>query len=133
MNGGTADDPIFEPVFQSTRDEEGIHSHQDGVIHIHPFFDRTAGRNAQVQAFMREMGAEISEEAIVMPGGIELGIEEERTIVDDEGNPILDEDGNVQTETVPVEVRRRSSDHPSRPLASLFPAEQRPGDLHRKP
>ena len=103
VNGGTADDPIFEPVFQSSRDEEGIHSHQDGVIHIHPFFDRTAGRNAQVKAFMREMGAEISEEAIVMPSGIELGIEEEQTIVDDEGNPILDEDGNVQTETVPVE------------------------------
>ena len=103
VNGGTADDPIFEPVFDSSRDEEGIHSHQDGVIHIHPFFDRTAGRNAQVKAFFREMGAEISEEAIVMPGGIELGIEEERTIVDDEGNPILDEDGNVQTEIAPVE------------------------------
>ena len=103
VNGGTADDPIFEPVFDSSRDEEGIHSHQDGVIHIHPFFDRTAGRNAQVKAFFREMGAEISEEAIVMPGGIELGIEEERTIVDDEGNPILDENGNVQTEIAPVE------------------------------
>lgn len=103
VNGGTADDPIFEPPFRSSRDEEGIHSHQDGVIHIHPFFDRTAGRNAQVKAFMREMGAEISEDAIVMPDDRELGIEEERTIVDEEGNPVLDEDGNEQTEIVPVE------------------------------
>ena len=103
VNGGTADDPIFEPVFDSSRDEEGIHSHQDGVIHIHPFFDRTAGRNAQVRAFMREMGGTISEEGIEMPDGRILGIEEERTIVDEEGNPVLDEDGNEQTETVPVE------------------------------
>ncbi len=103
VNGGTADDPIFEQSFQSSRDEEGIHSHQDGVIHIHPFFDRTSGRNAQVKAFLNEMGAEISEDAIVMPGGRELGIEEERTIVDEEGNPVLDDDGNEQTETVPVE------------------------------
>ena len=103
VNGGTADDPIFEPAFQSSRDEEGIHSHQDGVIHIHPFFDRTAGRNAQVRAFMREMGGTISEEGIEMPDGRIFGVEEERTIVDEEGNPVLDEDGNEQTETVPVE------------------------------
>lgn len=104
VNGGTAEDPVFEePPFQSSRDEEGIHSHQDGVIHIHPFFDRTAGKNAQVKAFLREMGATISEEAIEMPGGRILGIEEERTIVDEDGNPVLDEDGNQQTETVPVE------------------------------
>ena len=103
VNGGTADDPIFEPPFQSSRDEEGIHSHQDGVIHIHPFFDRTAGRNAQVRAFMREMGGAITEDAIEMPDGRIFGIEEERTIVDEEGNPVLDEDGNEQTETGPVE------------------------------
>ena len=103
VNGGVADDPVFEPVFESTRDEEGIHSHQDGVIHIHPFFDRTSGDNAQVRAFMREMGGAITEEAIEMPDGRILGVEEERTILDDEGNPVLDEDGNVQTETVPVE------------------------------
>ena len=103
VNGGTADDPIFEPPFQSSRDEEGIHSHQDGVIHIHPFFDRTAGRNAQVRAFMREMGGTITEDAIEMPDGRIFGVEEERTIVDEEGNPVLDEDGNEQTETAPVE------------------------------
>lgn len=103
VNGATADDPIFEPPFQSSRDEEGIHSHQDGVIHIHPFFDRTAGRNAQVRAFMREMGGRITEDAIEMPDGRIFGVEEERTIVDEEGNPVLDEDGNEQTETAPVE------------------------------
>lgn len=103
VNGGTAENPVFEPVFQSSRDEEGIHSHQDGVIHIHPFFDRTAGRNAQVRAFMREMGAAISEESIEMPDGRILGIETERTVVDEEGNAVLDEDGDVQTEIVPVE------------------------------
>lgn len=72
----------FLPVFTSTRDEAGIHSHQDGVIHIHPFLERTAGRNANINAFLGEMGlagneASISEEAINLPDGtrLEAGVE----------------------------------------------------------
>lgn len=67
----------FLPPFSSTRDERGVHSHNDGVIHIHPFVSTTAGRNANFNAFFSEMGlggieAGISEEAIVMGDGTRL-------------------------------------------------------------
>ncbi len=67
----------FLPPFTSTRDERGVHSHSDGVIHIHPFVSTTAGRNANFNAFFSEMGlggivAGISEDAIVMGDGTRL-------------------------------------------------------------
>lgn len=67
----------FLPPFTSTRDERGVHSHSDGVIHIHPFVSTTAGRNANFNAFFSEMGlggieAGISEDAIVLGDGTRL-------------------------------------------------------------
>lgn len=79
----------FEPVFQSTNDLEGIHSHQDGVIHIHPFFNRTAGKNATIDKFLNEMQASISEDAIVMPGGRELRAHTEEEPVLCDGEPAI--------------------------------------------
>ena len=70
-------EPIFKPVFTSSRDERGVHSHQDGVIHIHPFVSTTSGKNANFDAFMSEMGltdegARITDDAIHMPDGTRL-------------------------------------------------------------
>ena len=39
------------PTFDSTA---GIHTHADGVIHIHPFGDAGAGRNATVGTFLEQ-------------------------------------------------------------------------------
>ena len=79
----------FLPPFTSTSDEAGIHSHQDGVIHIHPFLESTSGRNATINAFLREMGlggniASISEEAINLPDGTRL-----EAGVDCDGEPAI--------------------------------------------
>ena len=41
----------------STLDPLGIHSHQDGVIHIHPFFDASAGKNATFGIFLDSIEA----------------------------------------------------------------------------
>ena len=70
-------EPIFKPVFESSRDERGVHSHQDGVIHIHPFVSTSSGKNANFDAFMSEMGltdegARITDDAIHMPDGTRL-------------------------------------------------------------
>jgi len=72
----------FLPVFQSEYDPEGIHSHQDGLIHIHPFTSSVTGKQAQLNVFLYAMGAEISENALILPGdqileaGVECGGEE---------------------------------------------------------
>lgn len=55
--------------FQSEFDPEGIHSHQDGLIHIHPFTDAVTGREATMEVFLEAMGASISTESIDLPGG----------------------------------------------------------------
>lgn len=60
------------PQFESTRDESGIHSHNDGIIHLHPFFDWSAGENAQLGLFTTEMQVELSDDALVLDDGREL-------------------------------------------------------------
>ena len=75
-------EPIFKPVFTSDRDERGVHSHADGVIHVHPFVESSSGKNANFDAFMSEMGltdegAWIADDAIHMPDGtiLEEGVD----------------------------------------------------------
>ena len=58
-------------AFQSELDPDGIHSHQDGVIHIHPFNSASAGESAQMNVFLEAMGATVTEDRITGPG-IEL-------------------------------------------------------------
>lgn len=56
----------FLPAFQSTQDDTGIHSHGDGVMHIHPFFELSSGDNAQIRHWISEMNIEITPEQIVV-------------------------------------------------------------------
>lgn len=42
------------PPLPEWHDTAGIHSHGDGVIHIHPFGDAGAGRNATMGTFLEE-------------------------------------------------------------------------------
>ena len=42
------------PAIPTWHDAAGIHSHGDGVIHIHPFGDAGAGRNATMGTFLKE-------------------------------------------------------------------------------
>ena len=66
---------FLEP-FQGTDDPLGIHSHQDSLMHVHPFFEESAGNNAVTGLFFDSMGVEISEEAIALPDGelLEAGV-----------------------------------------------------------
>jgi len=61
------------PHFDSWDDSSGIHSHDDGVIHIHPFYDWSAGENAQLGLFTTEMRVELSDDALVLEDGSQLG------------------------------------------------------------
>lgn len=54
-------------------DPGGIHTHQDGVIHIHPFQTATTGRNARLGDFFTQTGLEVSSSKIQLPDDPALG------------------------------------------------------------
>ena len=58
----------FLPAFTSAADPDGIHSHQDGVIHIHPWNSSASGDDAQLDVFFESMGARVTDDEISGPG-----------------------------------------------------------------
>ena len=58
----------FLPAFTSAADPDGIHSHQDGVIHIHPWNSSAAGERADLDVFFEAMGVRITDDEISGPG-----------------------------------------------------------------
>ena len=54
-------------------DPGGIHTHQDGVIHIHPFQTATTGRNARLSDFFGQTGLEVTSSKIQLPDDPALG------------------------------------------------------------
>lgn len=51
------------------RDPEGIHTHGDGVIHIHPIVRRAAGENATLSKFFDAVRLDLSDSKLEVPGG----------------------------------------------------------------
>jgi hypothetical protein len=48
-------------------DKLGIHTHGDGVIHIHPFVTRAAGKGATLGRFFDQTGMKVTDSSIRMP------------------------------------------------------------------
>lgn len=67
--GVYACDEFLPPVNDAGADESGIHSHGDGLIHIHPYSTRYTGEGATVGAFGETTDLEVSDDAIRMPSG----------------------------------------------------------------
>jgi len=55
------------PPFQSQYDPLGIHSHQDGLIHIHPFSSSVTGDGARLGVFFETMGGAITDSSVSGP------------------------------------------------------------------
>lgn len=60
------------PPFQSEADDYGIHSHGDGLVAIHPFFESSAGANAKFGLFAESMGIDVSVDGITLDDGRRL-------------------------------------------------------------
>ncbi len=56
------------PPIQSERDPLGIHTHNDGLIHIHPFTRAASGRRATLGVFAETVGLGLSEDRLTVPG-----------------------------------------------------------------
>lgn len=50
-------------------DPQGIHTHNDGVIHVHPFLDSAGGRNARMRIFFADVAMSVSDSEITFPDG----------------------------------------------------------------
>lgn len=55
------------PFFQSQSDPDGIHSHQDSLIHIHPFNSSATGEDAQLGVLFDAMQGDVTRDAITTP------------------------------------------------------------------
>jgi len=68
-------DNKYLPAFASTQDDTGIHSHGDGVMHIHPFFELSSGDNAQMRHWLSEMNVEITPEVISVQNAFDAPVQ----------------------------------------------------------
>ncbi len=68
-------------------DALGIHTHGDGVIHIHPFIDSAGGRNARLQIFFDQVGLEVGDSSLSFPDGESWDEGEDTCTVDGEEVP----------------------------------------------
>ena len=61
----------FAPAITDERDPKGIHTHGDGIIHIHPFVRSSSGKNATLKVFADATGMDLSDDQLQLPGGKE--------------------------------------------------------------
>ena len=59
---------VQEPPQDRGADALGIHTHGDGLIHIHPFVGEGTGANANLGAFLDQIGAQVSADGIELAG-----------------------------------------------------------------
>lgn len=59
----------FAPPITDTTDPHGIHTHGDGVIHVHPSDTTTTGKNANLGKFADAVKMTLTDTELKLPGG----------------------------------------------------------------
>jgi len=90
-------DKFLPPLADNGRDPHGIHTHGDGIIHIHPFDSQASGNNAVLGEYAETMNMKLSATRFSVPGGKTW----------DDGDECGDKSGEVQ---LFVNGQRRSGD-----------------------
>jgi hypothetical protein len=62
-------DKFLDPIPTPAADKLGIHTHGDGIVHIHPFQAGSAGKNATMGIFGDTVGLKWSANGFTMPDG----------------------------------------------------------------
>jgi hypothetical protein len=87
----------WEPVLADAgQDLNGIHTHADGVIHIHPFSSASTGNRATLARFFETTGVDASDSKITLPSGT-----------------VLDEEAGCDGEPATLKVARWPADDPN--------------------
>ena len=99
----------FHPGLSDTEgDRYGIHSHGDGLIHIHPTSSTSAGKNATLGVFLTEVGVELTENSLKLPGDDEERVSGETKCGDKVGRVRV-----VEWETPASDIQKRVSGDPN--------------------
>lgn len=62
-------DTFLPPLTDAVPDKLGIHTHGDGVMHVHPFSSAAAGKNAKFSVWGESTGVQFGSDSITMPDG----------------------------------------------------------------
>jgi hypothetical protein len=62
-------DTFVPSLSDAQADQSGIHTHADGLIHIHPFSTNYTGEDANLAAFAETTGFELEDDSLTMPDG----------------------------------------------------------------
>jgi hypothetical protein len=62
-------DNFIAPLTDTLEDTKGIHTHGDGVIHVHPFSSAAAGKKATLSQFFEMVNVQVSNDKVVLPSG----------------------------------------------------------------
>lgn len=62
-------DYFSQPLSDEGEDKNGIHTHDDNLIHIHPFTQAASGTNAKMDIFFDQTGLSVSSSRIKLPDG----------------------------------------------------------------
>jgi hypothetical protein len=62
-------DGFADPLADQQGDANGIHTHEDGLIHIHPTSTQATGDNATLSVFDEETGLVLENDRLEVPGG----------------------------------------------------------------
>jgi hypothetical protein len=66
---GEAPGQFLAPFTDAQQDVLGIHTHGDGLIHIHPFTDSAAGRKATLGLFLDQVGVSMTNDTLTLATG----------------------------------------------------------------
>lgn len=64
-------DKFLPSLPESPKDPQGIHTHGDGVMHIHPFSGAASGTNARLKVFGNASDIKFADDGWTMPDGTE--------------------------------------------------------------
>jgi hypothetical protein len=59
----------LDPQRDVAGDQKGVHTHDDGLIHLHPFFNEVSGDNATLKWFLEDIGAVVDEDGLTLATG----------------------------------------------------------------
>jgi hypothetical protein len=62
-------DHVVDPLTDKGPDRNGVHTHGEGIIHIHPFTSAAAGERATFGLFADQVGLRITPNSIRLPDG----------------------------------------------------------------
>lgn len=62
----------LDPVQDGPTDVQGIHTHGDGLIHIHPFTRSAAGKRATMARYFKQVGLTVTDTGFELPDGMTM-------------------------------------------------------------